>query len=376
MSVVNDYVELIMTNSTPSKPYWNKEVTLQNKKMGWNYIDGCMIKSILDLYDYTQEDKYLIFADQYIDYYISDDGKINGYSLEEYNLDYINEGKVLFRLHKYTKKEKYKRAIDVLYHQIKTQPRTIEGNFWHKKIYPNQVWLDGVYMSLPFYLEYENNNKLLNYSDIFSQLKNIQKLMKNSGSNIPNHAYDSSRNSFWCDKETGLSHTKWLRSIGWYCMALIDMIELVDKQIFESYKYLVDEFRSVITEVVQYQDCSGMFYQVIDQGERPENYLETSGSSMIGYSLFKACRLGILPPEFIKIGKAVSDGIDSTYVKKTDIGFSLGGICLVAGLGPEDNKRRDGSFEYYMSEPIVADDAKGVGPYIMMKIEEMRLNKH
>lgn len=376
MSVVNDYVELIMTKSTPSNPYWNKEIILQNKKMGWNYIDGCMIKSILDLYDFYQEEKYLTFADQYIDFYISEDGKIKGYNLEEYNLDYINEGKVLFRLYKYTKKEKYKKAIEVLYHQIETQPRTREGNFWHKKIYPNQVWLDGIYMSLPFYLEYENNNNLLNYSDIFTQLKNIQMLMKNPGSNIPNHAYDSSKDSFWCDKDSGLSHTKWLRSIGWYCMALIDMIELVNKEMFESYKYLVDEFRLVITEVIQYQDKSGMFYQVIDQGYKAENYLETSGSSMIGYSIFKACRIGILPPEYEKIGEAVSNGIDNTYVTKTDEGFSLGGICLVAGLGPEDNKRRDGSFEYYMSEPVVSDDAKGIGPYIMMKIEEQRLNKH
>lgn len=375
MSIVNNYVDLIMRKSTPQAPYWNKEVVLQGKAMGWNYIDGCMIKSILDLYDFHGDQKYLEFADTYIDYYISDDGSILGYNLEDYNLDFINEGKVLFRLYKYTKKEKYKLAIDVLYNQIQTQPRTKEGNFWHKKIYDNQVWLDGVYMSLPFYLEYENQNQLLNYQDIFNQLSNIKNLMKDKGSNIPNHAYDSSRKSFWCDKETGLSHTKWLRSIGWYSMALIDMIELVDKQMYDEYKFLVSEFRSLIEEIVKYQDQSGMFYQVIDQGDRTGNYLETSGSSMIGYALFKGCRLGILPPEYLKLGRAVSNGIDKTYMQEVDGGFTLGGICLVAGLGPEDNKRRDGSFEYYLSEPVVEDDAKGVGPYIMMKIEEERSQK-
>lgn len=375
MSIVNDYVNLIIDKSTPEKPYWNKEVVLQNKKMGWNYIDGCMIKSILDLYDHYHDPKYLRFADEYIDYYVEEDGTIKGYFIEEYNLDFINEGKVLFRLYKYTSKEKYKKAIDLLYQQIQNQPRTSEGNFWHKKIYPNQVWLDGVYMSLPFYLEYENNNQLLNYSDIFNQLKNIKQLMKNKDSNIPNHAYDSSRKSFWCDKESGLSHTKWLRSIGWYTMALIDMVELIDKQMYENYKFLVDEFRVVISEVIEHQDKSGMFYQVIDQEERNGNYLETSGSSMIGYAIFKACRLNVLPAEYLKYAKAVSSGIDKTYITASDEGFSLGGICLVAGLGPEDNKRRDGSFEYYMSEPIVSDDAKGVGPYIMMKIEEERLIK-
>lgn len=372
MSIVNKYVDLIMSKSTPSAPYWNKEVILQNKQMGWNYIDGCMIKSILDLYEYHGDDKYLEFADTYIDYYVDEDGSIRGYNLDEYNLDYINEGKVLFRLYKYTKKEKYKKAIDVLYHQIQTQPKTVEGNFWHKKIYTDQVWLDGIYMSLPFYLEYENNNELLNYNDIFKQLKNVKLLMKDQNSNIPNHAYDSSRKSFWCDKDTGLSHTKWLRSIGWYSMALIDMIELVDKQMYDEYKFLVDEFRSLITEIIKYQDQSGMFYQVIDQGHRAGNYLETSGSSMIGYALFKGCRLGVLPTEYLSYGTKVSQGIDDTYMTETKEGFKLGGICLVAGLGPEDNKRRDGSFEYYMSEPIVEDDAKGVGPYIMMKLEEER----
>lgn len=372
MSIVNKYVDLIMEKSTPQAPYWNKEVTLQNKTMGWNYIDGCMIKSILDLYEFYNEQKYLDFADTYIDHYIGEEGQILGYNLDDYNLDFINEGKVLFRLYKYTKKEKYKKAIDVLYYQIQTQPRTEEGNFWHKKIYTNQVWLDGIYMSLPFYLEYENNNQLLNYDDIFKQLKNVKHLMKDETSNIPNHAYDSSKKSFWCDPKTGLSHTKWLRSIGWYSMALIDMIELVDKQMYDEYKFLVSEFRSLIKEIIKYQDSSGMFYQVIDQGQRAENYLETSGSSMIGYALFKGIRLGILPTEYILNAKLVSEGIDKTYMHETAEGFKLGGICLVAGLGPEDNKRRDGSFEYYISEPIVEDDAKGVGPYIMMKIEEER----
>lgn len=375
MSIVNKYVDLIMEKSTPSAPYWNKEVILQNKEMGWNYIDGCMIKSILDLYDYYQDDKYLQFADTYIDHYIAEDGQIRGYSLADYNLDYINEGKVLFRLFEYTKKEKYKKAIEILYYQIETQPRTPEGNFWHKKIYPNQVWLDGVYMSLPFYLEYENHNKLQNYNEIFTQLRNIKVMMKDSNSSIPNHAYDSSRKAFWCDKETGLSHTKWLRSIGWYSMALIDMIELVDKQMYDQYRFLVSEFRSLMIEIIKYQDDSGMFYQVIDQGDREPNYLETSGSSMIGYSLYKGCRLGVLPKEYLNYALKVSEGIDQTYMVETNQGFKLGGICLVAGLGPEDNKRRDGSFDYYMSEPIVEDDAKGIGPYIMMKIEELRNQK-
>ncbi|WOO87091.1 glycoside hydrolase family 88 protein [Mollicutes bacterium LVI A0039] len=372
MSIVNKYINDIMEKSKPGYPYWNKEVLLQNKEMGWNYIDGCMIKCILDLYDQTTEEKYLEFADSYIDHFVDDEGKILGYNQEDYNLDFINEGKVLFRLSKYTNKPKYALAIDTLYEQIKHQPRTPEGNFWHKKIYDNQVWLDGIYMSLPFYLEYENNHGFKNYNDIFNQLENVKNLMKDSTSDIPNHAYDSSRKSFWCDKQTGLSHTKWLRSIGWYSMALIDMIELVDTQMYDEYMFLVNEFRDLIKAELQYQDQSGMFYQVIDQMERPGNYLETSGSAMIGYAIYKGCRLGILPPEYKKFAKSVSAGIDNQYLKSSDQGLSLGGICLVAGLGPEDNKRRDGTFEYYISEPIVEDDAKGIGPYIMMKIEEQR----
>lgn len=373
MSLVNDYVRLIIEKSSPGNPYWNKEIIRQNKKISWNYIDGCMIKSLLDLYDYKGDEKLLTFADSYIDFFISENGNILGYDIESYNLDNINSGKVLFRLYEYTKKEKYKKAIEILYNQIKTQPRTKEGNFWHKKIYSNQVWLDGIYMSLPFYLEYENHNNLLNYNDIFHQIKNVKKLMKDENSNIPNHAYDSSKEAFWCDKETGLSHTKWLRSIGWYSMALIDMIELMNDQLYDEYRFLIIEFRNLMSEIIKYQDKSGMFYQVVDQGHRSENYLETSGSSMIGYSLFKGCRLDVLPREFLTYAYSVSSGIDKTYMTKTTEGFSLGGICLVAGLGPDDNKRRDGSFEYYMSEPVVEDDAKGVGPYIMMKIEEERV---
>ncbi len=374
MSILSEYLDLIIEKSSPTAPYWNKEVSLQKKEMAWNYIDGCMIKSILDYYEHTNQAKYLQFADQYIDYFIAEDGQIRGYELTDYNLDFINEGKVLFRLFQYTGKEKYSLAIDTLYEQIKTQPRTPEGNFWHKKIYTNQVWLDGIYMALPFYLEYENNNQYLNYNDIFKQLNNVKNLMKDSHSQIPNHAYDASKTSFWCDKETGLSHTKWLRSIGWYSMALVDMIELCNEAMYDEYRFLITEYRNLITEVIKYQDQSGMFYQVIDQGERQGNYLETSGSSMIAYSIYKACRLNVLPTEYIQIAEQIDVGIDQKYMHKNAEGFSLGGICLVAGLGPEDNLRRDGSFEYYISEPIVADDAKGVGPYIMMKLEAERLS--
>ncbi|MFV0556286.1 MAG: glycoside hydrolase family 105 protein [Lactovum sp.] len=375
MSIVDEYIDLIIKKSKPGYPYWNKEVLLQNKSMGWNYIDGCMIKSILDFYEQTKKQEYLRFSDDYIDYFISDKGEILGYNKGEYNLDYINEGKVLFRLYKYTKKEKYQLAIERLYQQLQEQPRTKEGNFWHKKIYENQVWLDGVYMSLPFYLEYENQNSLQRYDDIFHQLRNIQQMMKDEGSLIPNHAIDSSKKVFWADKETGLSHTKWLRSVGWYTMALIDMIDLIDKQMYDEYMFLVNEFRDLIKAELSYQDETGMFFQVIDQMEREGNYLETSGSAMIAYAIFKACRLEILPMEYQKYALKISQGIDRKYLKETEEGFSLGGICLVAGLGPEDNRRRDGSFEYYISEPVVEDDAKGIGPYIMMKIEEERLEE-
>lgn len=261
------------------------------------------------------------------------------------------------------------------YEQIKTHPRTKEGNFWHKKIYPNQVWLDGLYMMQVFYTRYEterHNNQ--NFTDILEQFKNVYNIMRDKETGLYYHGYDSTKTMFWADKETGLSKNYWLRSIGWYTVALIDVYEYMNEALYDEQHTIKEIFKNTIDSILKYQDEeSKMFYQVPNFPGREKNYLETSGSSMIAYAILKGVRLRALPERYREIGLGIFNGICQRYMTVKNGDLNLGGICLVAGLGPENNLRRDGTYEYYMSEPIVENDAKGVGPFIMAYTEVKRL---
>ena len=376
-SVIDKYIEKLMT-SKPDMPLWNIESIKQGKKPAWNYIDGCMMTSLIELYKATNDEKYLDFVKRFVDYYVREDGSILGYEMEKYSTDDVSESRILFDLYKFTGEEKYDKAIKMCYQQILTHPRTKEGNFWHKKIYPNQVWLDGLYMMQVFYTRYETErNKLQNYSDIVNQFKNVYNIMRNKETGLYYHAYDSSKTMFWADKETGLSKNYWLRSIGWYTVALIDVYSYMDEQMYDEYHTIKEIFKETIDSILKFQDEeSKMFYQVPNFPGREKNYLETSGSCMIAYAILKGVRLKALPERYLQIGLDIFNGICNKYLTvKEDGDLNLGGICLVAGLGPENNLRRDGTYEYYMSEPIVENDAKGVGPFIMAYTEVKRLNK-
>ena len=371
------YIDGLLEKSTPDAPVWNIEKIKQGLKSKWNYIDGCMIKAVLQMYDLTKEEKYLKFADDFIDYRVFEDGTIDGYSIGEKNIDNVNAGKTLFELYDLTGKEKYKKAADLVYSQIEIMPRCQNEarSFWHKDIYPNQVWLDGLYMGLPFYLEYETRyNDRKNYSDIFGQFKFVIENMRNPINGLYFHAMDTSREAFWCDKVTGLSQHSWLRAIGWYTMALIDTLDQVDNKDHKydaECKMLEDAFKDLVDSMLKYQDESGMWYQVVNYGGMDKNYLETSGSSIMAYALLKAVRLGYLSDDYAQYAKKAIDGICERYLKTNEDGsLSLGGICLVAGLG--GNGRRPGTYDYYMSEPIVEDDAKGVGPFLLAYTELLR----
>lgn len=377
--VIEQYIDELIERSTLDVPVWNIEKVKSGKKSsGWNYIDGCMILALLETYNTTGEKKYLEFADAFIDHRVAEDGTISGYSVEEYNIDNVNAGKTLFQLYDITGKEKYKKAIDLIYSQVQTQPRTQEGNFWHKKIYPNQVWLDGLYMGQPFYMEYETkfNNKK-NYPDIFRQFANVVKHMRNEETGLYYHGYDASKEVFWCDKETGLSKNYWLRALGWYSMALLDTLSKTEPEGYEKeYEELKKVFRDYIDSILKYQDESGMWYQLPALVGKEPNYLETSGSSIFAFAILRGVRLGFLPESYRQYGEKAFQGVCDKYLKVENGELHLGGICLVAGLGPADNLRRDGSFEYYMSEPIVKDDAKGVGPFLLAYTELRRLEEN
>lgn len=376
MDKVRMYLNSLMDGTTPEKSKFNVE-TLSGKISGWNYIDGVICTAILNLYDITKEKELLEFVDSYMGYYISSNGEIKGFDKENYNIDAINSGKVLFRLYDYTKNEKYKLAIEKIYNQVKSHPRISTGNFWHKKIYPNQVWLDGIYMCLPFYMEYETKyNDLKGYLDILNQIKNVEKYMFNEDTGLPAHAYDESKESFWCDKKTGLSHNYWSRSLGWFIMALIDIIDVMTEQMYEQKREYMRIFRKTIDALLKYTDKeTGMLYQVTTLPEREGNYLETSGSAMLAYSIMKAVRLKVLPERYLEYGLKAYNGIINKYFTCENGEYHLGGICLVAGLGPESNRRRDGSFEYYISEPVVKDDGKGTGPFILAYVESLKIRK-
>ena len=376
LPVFEKYIEELLEKSTLDIPAWNIENARTGQKAGWNYVDGCMVLALLEIFQATGGEKYYHFADAFIDHRVMDDGSIAGYQVEEYNIDHINAGKTLFALYEINGKDKYKKAIELIYSQVQTQPRTAEGNFWHKQIYPNQVWLDGMYMVQPFYMEYETVfNDKKNYDDIFSQFANVVNHMRDPVTGLYYHGYDASREVFWCDKETGLSKHFWLRAIGWYVMALLDTLYKCDASAShrEEYENLKRVFVSLMDDMLKYQDESGMWYQLPALKGQEHNYPETSGSAIMAYSLLKGVRLGFLPESYREYGKKAFQGICSRYLTEKDGHLSLGGICLVAGLGPADNRRRDGSYAYYMSEPIVEDDAKGVGPLLLAYAELRRL---
>lgn len=370
---IDKYIDRLLDGSKPEAPLWNIENIRQGKPAHWNYIDGCMITALLCASEITGEKRYADFAENFIDYYVNEDGTIRGYSMDKFNLDDVNEGRVLFDLYKSTGKEKYKKAIFMLREQLEKQPRTNTGNFWHKKIYPNQIWLDGLYMAQVFYTRFQKEFGGGDYSDIVAQFKNVRKYMFDENKKLFYHGCDCSKTAFWADKDTGCSKNFWLRAIGWFCVSLADNIDYMDDE--NSRNELIAIFREAIDGIAQYADPeTGMYYQVVDRGGSEGNYLETSGSSMIAYAMMKGARLGVIGKKYSEMGKKTFDGICNKYLRISEDGeLNLGGICLVAGLGPEDNRRRDGSYEYYISEPVVDNDAKGVAPFVLCYTEVKRL---
>ena len=376
MNIIERYVERMMQESRPDKPLWNIEKIKEGKINGWNYIDGCMMIALLNMHRITGEERYYEFAENFLDHYVFEDGSIRGFKEADYNLDNICEGRVLFDVYARSGKEKYRKAIDTLYGQIQRQPRTHEGNFWHKAIYPNQVWLDGLYMAQVFYARYTTEMEhCRGYEDIRKQFRTVRERMYDPETGLYRHGYDASKQAFWAG-ENGCSKNPWLRSLGWFSAALID----VTAEIAPGH----DDFRADMTAIAKelaknllpYIDQeTNMLWQVPNQVGREGNYPETSGSAMVAYFYLKGARLGILDASYAEVGTKIFLSICDRYLSETDGKLNLGGICLVAGLGPENNRRRDGSYEYYISEPIVENDAKGLAPFLMCYTELLQSEK-
>jgi unsaturated rhamnogalacturonyl hydrolase len=368
---IDAYIRRLVRESSPERTAWNMERVRQGKPAHWNYIDGCMLNALLTLSDITGEALFADFVETFVDSFVGEDGAIRTYDPSKYNLDDINEGRVLFPLYAKTKNEKYRLAADRLAEQLKHQPRTLEGSFWHKRIYPDQVWLDGIYMAQPFRALYARELGDKDYTDIVKQIETVRARMYDPEKGLYYHGYDASKTIFWADPVTGCSKSFWLRAMGWFATALVDLLEIVDDP--GARARLRPIFTELMEGVARYADEeTGLYYQVVDQGGRAGNYLETSGSSMMAYAMLKGARLGVLGPEYAQLGRKTFDGILRRYFRAEGEDVELGGICLVAGLGPADDLRRDGSYQYYISEPVVKNDAKGVAPLVMCYTEVIR----
>ena len=368
---IDAYIRRLVRESSPERTAWNMERVRQGKPAHWNYIDGCMLNALLTLSDITGEALFADFVETFVDSFVGEDGAIRTYDPSKYNLDDINEGRVLFPLYAKTKNEKYRLAADRLAEQLKHQPRTLEGSFWHKRIYPDQVWLDGIYMAQPFRALYARELGNGDYTDIVQQIETVRARMYDPEKGLYYHGYDASKTIFWADPVTGCSKSFWLRAMGWFATALVDLLEIVDDP--GARARLRPIFTELMEGVARYADEeTGLYYQVVDQGGRAGNYLETSGSSMMAYAMLKGARLGVLGPEYAQLGRKTFDGILRRYFRAEGEDVELGGICLVAGLGPADDLRRDGSYQYYISEPVVKNDAKGVAPLVMCYTEVIR----
>ena len=371
---IEKYILELIRRSTPRRTAWNLEKIREGVDVSWNYIDGCMLTALLAMTEITGDDRYAAFVEQVADSFVQEDGSIDTFDPEKHVLDDYNEGRILFPMYSRTENEKYRKAAKMLYNSLLKQPRTEEGNFWHKSIYPNQVWLDGVYMALPFLAMYQDRFGDGEIRDIMKQLRVVREKMRDPETGLYYHGYDASRKAFWADPETGLSRNFWLRSIGWYALALTDLIEIIPRGM-EERDELAETLRELMESLSAFADPeTGMYWQVVNRPGDKGNYLETSGSAMIACAMLKGTRLGALEEKFRNQGKKTFEGIVNHHLKIRDGMIGLDNICLVAGLGPENNRRRDGSYEYYISEPVVSDDAKGAAPFVLCYTEIRRLD--
>lgn len=356
----------------------------------WHYEHGLVLQSI-----YAVDKKFEPWIKSMYDTKINEDGSINTYKVGEYNLDQINPGKHLFDLYKTTGEEKYRKAADILRAQLETQPRTQSGGFWHKKIYPWQMWLDGLYMEAPFYaryaLEFETEKIEKEFEDILNQFVLVYTHTRNPDNGLLYHAWDESCKQLWANSETGCSPNFWGRAMGWFCMAIMDVIEIIDNYLANKVatvgsdaalspvsalkscrQKLASIASSLIEPVLSVQDeKSGLWYQVLDMGGREKNYLETSCSSMFVSFLYRVVRLHIRDDasdeSVLAAAKKGYKGLCTCVTTDKNGMKHLSGICSVAGLG--GNPYRDGSYAYYVKEAVVSDDFKGVGPFIFASLE-------
>ncbi|MBN1180778.1 MAG: glycoside hydrolase family 88 protein [Bacteroidales bacterium] len=351
---------------------WMANSIIQRSPLGygsWDYVTGTVMKGFQELWISTGDSVYYTYLKNTVDNVVNSNGSINGYTLSDYNIDEVKEGCAVLFLFNQTGEAKYSTAAEHIRQQLATHPRTSEGGFWHKKVYPSQMWLDGLYMGSPFYSEY---NKVFNdtqyFSDVVKQIVLMDKHSYNSTKGLFYHGWDESGVQSWADPVTGCSPSFWGRAIGWYAMAIVDVLDYLPAN-YSGRDSVIDVLNRLAEGMEIYQDSTtGCWYQVVDKGDSVNNYLESSVSCMITYALAKAVRMGYIDHSYIDVAKKAYSGILDQFITLTlpDSTINLTKTCATAGLGPT----RDGTYHYYIYETYYrTNDGKGLGPFILASLE-------
>ena len=342
-------------------------------KIKWNYTTGLELLSMIDAGDTYGRSDFYDYALRYYDSIVRPDASVITYKKEKYNLDHVCPGRPLFIIAERTGEARYAQVLDTLFCQLEEHPRNDDGGFWHKLAYPHQMWLDGLYMAEPFYAEYAVRK--MGESELFPNLKadivrqftTVADHTYDPVTGLYRHACDVSREMFWCDKITGQTPHAWGRAMGWYAMAIVETLQYLG--VDETTQPMVDILNHIYKVLPKFADPeTGMWYQVLDQPGREGNYLEATGSIMFVYAMLKGVRLGYLPADLKPEAMRLYERFVERFVRENEDGtISITDCCAVAGLGGKS--MRDGSFDYYISEPIIENDCKGVGPFIWASME-------
>jgi unsaturated rhamnogalacturonyl hydrolase len=336
----------------------------------WDYTAGVVLGAIERVGLARKDTAMLGYVRRNMELFVRPDGGIEGYDVAEYNIDDVAQGRLLFGLHQRTGDPRWRRAAALLREQLRTQPRTVEGGFWHKQIYPQQMWLDGLFMGQPFYAQYAREmNEPAIFDDVTRQFLLVARHTRDPRTGLMYHGWDAARAQRWADTATGLSPNFWGRAMGWYVMGVVETLDHLPTT-HPDRAAVIQTLRHAAEGIARVQDpVTGLWWDVMDQPNRPGNYLEASASSMFVYALARAARLGYVDARYRQIAERGFGGLVANLVRETSDGrAALVNVAQVSGLGGNlrrDGSYRDGSFAYYISEPVVSDDYKGVGPFIL-----------
>lgn len=351
--MIEQFFQKYLKQYQPFKPYWN-------------YEDGCVLLGCIRMFQATGAACYAEFVLRYLSTRVEQDGSIPTYPVDFRSLDSFQCSKSLFFAYDLTREPRYGKALAWQAAQLGTHPRTKSGLCWHKQIYREQVWIDGVYMSAPFLAEYaRRSDDSALYDEIARAFRFVIEKMRDPETGLYYHALDEAGAQEWADPQTGLSQSHWLRGEGWFLMALTDTLACLPESETSLHRLLSDALRDAVTALLPYHAENGLFYQVIDRADLSRNYTETSGSLMTAYALMRGAELHILPDEMFLLGAEILECVKREKLDET----GLHDICSAAGLGGAN--KRDGSAAYYLSEPVVSDDPKGVG--VLMMAEAVRI---